>query len=56
MEILKQQLSSLTANGQTTLGFGAVAGLLTSVWSANQGVKSLFDALNVVCHKREKRV
>jgi membrane protein len=55
MEIMQQQLSALTANGTTTLGIGAVVGVLGSLWSANQGIKSLFDSLNIVYHEHEKR-
>jgi membrane protein len=55
MDIIRDQVKSLTSNGATTLGFGVLLGLLTSLWSANQGIKALFDALNVVYHEKEKR-
>jgi membrane protein len=55
LEIIQDQVTSLTARGSQTLGFGVLAGGLVSVWSANAGVKSLFDALNVVYHERERR-
>ena len=55
MDIIRDQVKSLTSNGATALGFGVVLGLLTSLWSANQGIKGLFDALNVVYHEKEKR-
>jgi membrane protein len=32
-----------------------IAGLLASLWSANAGIKSLFDALNLVYNEPEKR-
>jgi membrane protein len=32
-----------------------IAGLLASLWSANAGMKSLFDALNLVYNEPEKR-
>ena len=48
MQIITNQVHSLTANGSKALGFAAVLGLATSLWSANQGTKALFDALNVV--------
>jgi membrane protein len=55
LEIIKDQVISLTAHGRQTLGLGVLVGALVSLWSANAGVKSLFDALNVVYHEREKR-
>jgi membrane protein len=55
LDIIKDQVTSLTAHGSQTLGFGVLIGVLASLWSANAGVKSLFDALNVVYHEREKR-
>jgi len=54
-QIITDQVHSLAANGSKALGLGAVLGLVTSLWSANQGTKALFDALNVVYHEKEKR-
>ncbi len=55
LDIIKDQVASLTSKGSQALGFSALFGLLTSLWSANQGIKSLFDALNVVYHEHEER-
>jgi membrane protein len=55
LDIIRDELKSLTANGTTVLGFGFLIGFVTSLWSANQGVKALFDALNIVYHEKEKR-
>ncbi len=55
MQIISDQVHSLTANGDKALGFAALLGLATSLWSANQGTKALFDALNVVYAETEKR-
>lgn len=55
IDILKAQIASLTANGRAALSWGAILGLLVSLWSANAGVKAFFDALNVVYHEEEKR-
>lgn len=55
IDIIKDQVTSLTSNGSKALGFGALIGLATSLWSSNAGMKSLFDALNVVYHEHEKR-
>jgi membrane protein len=55
LDIIHQQLDRLTAQGSGTLGFAFIAGLLTSLWSANASVKAMFDALNVVYGERERR-
>jgi membrane protein len=53
-DIIKAQVMALTSSTQT-LGVGLVVGLAVSLWSANAGVKALFDALNVVYRTRETR-
>jgi membrane protein len=55
MDILKDQVASLTSHGSQALGFGLISGVLISLWSANSGIKSLFDALNIVYHEKEQR-
>ena len=55
MQIITDQVHSLASNGGKALGFGAVLGIATSLWSANQATKALFDALNVVYDETEKR-
>jgi membrane protein len=53
-DIIRAQVLALTSSTQT-LGVGLVVGLAVSLWSANAGVKALFDALNVVYRRRETR-
>jgi membrane protein len=53
--VIEEQLTRLTAQGSGSLTFGLVFGLLVSLWSANGGMKALFDALNVVYGETEKR-
>lgn len=55
LDIIKSQVQALTEHGRQALGFGLVLGVLVSLWSANSGIKSLFDALNIVYHEREER-
>jgi len=55
MEIVNDQVQRITAKGSTTLGFGAIFGLAVSLWSANQAIKAIVDALNIVYGEREKR-
>jgi membrane protein len=55
IEVLRDQLTRLTAQGSTTLGVSFLIGLVVSLWSANSGIKALFDALNVVYGEKEER-
>ena len=55
IDIIRGEITALTANPPSALGLGFLLGLAISLWSANAGVKALFDALNVVYHEREKR-
>ena len=55
MQIIESQITALTSNGHSTLGFAAIISLAVSLWSANNGIKSLIGGLNVVYHEHEKR-
>jgi membrane protein len=55
IDVLRQQLTRLAAQGSTTLGVSFLVGLVISLWSANSGIKALFDALNAVYEEKEKR-
>ena len=55
VQIISDQLKSLTSGPPKALGFGVILGLATSLWSANAGIKGLFDALNVVYDEKEER-
>jgi membrane protein len=48
-------IERIASQGKGTLGFAFIVGLAISLWSANAGVKALFDALNVVYGENEKR-
>jgi membrane protein len=54
-DVIGDQLQRLSHQGSARLGFAFLLSLLISIWSANAGVKALFDALNVVNGEREKR-
>lgn len=53
--IVQDQIARVLAKGTSTLGVTFVLGLLMAIWSANAGMKAIFDALNVVYEEREKR-
>ena len=55
MEIIEEQVRRITSKGNAALGFGAILGILTALWSANQAMKAVVDALNVVYGEREER-
>lgn len=54
-QIVEDQVARVVSNGNTALGATFLFGLVLAVWSANAGVKSIFDALNVAYEEREKR-
>jgi membrane protein len=55
IDMLGNELKRLTENRGTALGFGFVSGLAVALWSANNGIRALFDALNVAYDEKEKR-
>ncbi|MGH1589619.1 YihY/virulence factor BrkB family protein [Methylobacterium phyllosphaerae] len=55
LDIIGGQVKHLTAKGSGTLGLTAVISILISLWSANGGVKAVFDALNIAYEEEEKR-
>jgi membrane protein len=55
LDVVRDQLTRLTSQGTTSLGISFVIGLVISLWSANGGIKALFDALNAVYEEKEKR-
>jgi membrane protein len=55
VDVIRDQLMRLTSQGSTSLGISFVIGIVISLWSANGGIKALFDALNAVYEEKEKR-
>ncbi|MCJ2027159.1 YihY/virulence factor BrkB family protein [Methylobacterium sp. J-067] len=55
LDIVGEQVTRLNEKGNTTLGFSLLLGLALSLWSANGGMKHVFDALNLVYNERESR-
>jgi membrane protein len=55
IDVIRDQLTRLAAQSSTKLGVSFVVGLVISLWSANAGIKALFDALNAVYQEKEKR-
>jgi membrane protein len=55
VSVLGDQISRIAAQGRASLGVATLIGLAVSLWSANAGMKAVFDALNVVYQEDEKR-
>ena len=55
MQILEDEAKRIASNSNSALGLSLVIGLGVSLWSANQAMKALVDALNVVYDQRESR-
>jgi membrane protein len=55
LEVIRDQITRVGSQGRTTLGLTFAGSLLMSLWSANAGMKSLFDALNLVYDETDKR-
>ena len=53
--LLERQLSQISAQPPSALSFGAIFGVLLSLWSASAGVKTMMTALNIVYEEEESR-
>jgi len=55
LDVIGEQVKRITSKGGGALGFAFFSGLAISLWSANAGMKAMFDALNVAYDEEEKR-
>ena len=55
VQVIGGQISRITARPAEALGLTLAISLTVSLWSANAGMKALFDALNIVHGIRERR-
>jgi membrane protein len=55
IDIVRDQMTRVASQGHGALGLTFLLSLVAALWSANAGVKALFDALNVVYDEEEKR-
>jgi membrane protein len=53
--LISDQVVRIAANSDGKLTFAFLLGLGIALWSANAGVKAIFDALNIVYDEDEKR-
>jgi membrane protein len=54
-DIVRDQVDRVVSAGGGGLTFGFLFGIAIALWSANNGVKAIFDALNVIYDEDEKR-
>ncbi|MBP0614610.1 YihY/virulence factor BrkB family protein [Jiella sp. KSK16Y-1] len=54
-DLLEAQLTTLNKQNSTSLSLGFVTSFLFAMWSANNGIKTLFEAMNVAYGESEKR-
>src|SRR5215469_6262355 len=55
LDVVRNQMNLVASQGHSRLGVAFIIGFLISLWSANAGIKSIFDALNLVYNEKEKR-
>jgi membrane protein len=55
LETIRNQMNLVASQGSSKLGVTFLIGFAVSLWSANAGIKSIFDALNLVYNEPEKR-
>lgn len=55
LDIIREQTARISSKGSTALTWAFAIGLVTSIWSANAGIKAMFDALNVAYGLKERR-
>jgi membrane protein len=55
LDILRDEITRIAAKSDGKLTFGFLGGLGIALWSANAGMKAMFDALNIIYDEEEKR-
>ncbi|MGE0037415.1 MAG: YihY/virulence factor BrkB family protein [Xanthobacteraceae bacterium] len=55
LELLQGEIGRIASKSEGRLTFGFLIGLAIALWSANAGMKAIFDALNIIYDEEEKR-
>jgi membrane protein len=55
LDLLRDEITRIAAESDGKLTFGFLVGLCIALWSANAGMKAIFDALNIIYDEEEKR-
>jgi membrane protein len=55
LDMLRDEITRIGAKSDGKLTFGFLLGIGIALWSANAGMKAIFDALNIIYDEQEKR-
>jgi membrane protein len=55
LDMLRDEITRIGAKSDGKLTFGFLLGLGIALWSANAGMKAIFDALNIIYDEQERR-
>jgi membrane protein len=55
LDLFGNEIARIVAKSDGRLTFGFLLGFVLALWSANAGMKAIFDALNIIYGEREKR-
>jgi membrane protein len=55
LDLIRSQLEALARQDAGALSFGFTLGLAVALWSANNGIKTIFEAMNIAYEETEKR-
>ncbi|ADH90614.1 ribonuclease BN [Ancylobacter novellus DSM 506] len=55
VEVMRDQIARLLANGPSSLGLRSFFSLALALWSANAGTKAVIEALNIAYEEEERR-
>jgi membrane protein len=55
LDLMRDEITRIAAKSDGNLTFGFLLGLGIALWSANAGMKAIFDALNIIYGEEEKR-
>lgn len=53
--VIQEQMTSVATSAGASLSFGAIGGLLFTLWSASKGMAALITALNIAYNEEETR-
>ncbi|GHA80847.1 YihY/virulence factor BrkB family protein [Pontibacter akesuensis] len=54
-DMLTERLRNIAQQSSSSLGWGALLGIVLSLWSANSGTKSLFEGINIAYDEENDR-
>jgi membrane protein len=55
IDLLREEITRIAGRSDGRLTFGFLIGFGIALWSANAGMKAIFDALNIIYDEEEKR-